>query len=66
MAFGDLTRVNTNIQSMQSLYELQRSNSELGVRQLRLATGSRINSAEDDSAGFSISPSAMIFSSIFS
>ncbi len=55
MAFGDLTRVNTNIQSMQSLYELQRSNSELGVRQLRLATGSRINSAEDDSAGFSIS-----------
>ncbi len=55
MAFGDLTRVNTNIQSMQSLFELQKSNSELGVRQLRLATGSRINSAEDDSAGFSIS-----------
>ena len=54
MAFGDLTRVNTNIQSMQSLYELQRSNSELGVRQLRLTTGSRINRAEDDSAGFSI------------
>ncbi len=55
MAFGDLTRVNTNIQSMQSLLELQKSNSELGLRQLRLATGSRINSAEDDSAGFSIS-----------
>jgi flagellin len=54
MAFGDLTRINTNIQSMQSLYELQRSNTELSVRQLRLATGSRINSAEDDSAGFSI------------
>ncbi len=55
MAFGDLTRVNTNIQSMQSLLELQKSNTELGVRQLRLATGSRINKAEDDSAGFSIS-----------
>ena len=55
MAFGDLTRVNTNIQSMQSLFELQKSNTELGARQLRLATGSRINSAEDDSAGFSIS-----------
>ncbi len=55
MAFGDLTRVNTNIQSMQSLAELQKNNSELGMRQLRLATGSRINSAEDDSAGFSIS-----------
>ncbi len=55
MAFGDLTRVNTNIQSMQSLFELQKSNSELGVRQMRLATGNRINKAEDDSAGFSIS-----------
>ena len=54
MAFGDLTRVNTNIQSMQSLFELQKSNSELGMRQLRLATGNRINRAEDDSAGFSI------------
>lgn len=55
MAFGDLTRVNTNIQSMQSLFEMQRSNAELGTRQLRLATGKRINRAEDDSAGFSIS-----------
>lgn len=54
MAFGDLTRINTNIQSMQSLAELQKSNSELSMRQLRLATGSRLNSAEDDSAGFSI------------
>ncbi|MEM8487675.1 MAG: flagellin [Bacteroidota bacterium] len=55
MAFGDLTRVNTNIQSMQSLLELQKSNADLGSRQLRLATGRRINRAEDDSAGFSIS-----------
>ncbi len=55
MAFGDLTRVNTNIQSMQSLLELQKSNADLGTRQLRLATGKRINRAEDDSAGFSIS-----------
>ena len=55
MAFGDLTRVNTNIQSMQSLLELQKSNADLGQRQLRLATGRRINRAEDDSAGFSIS-----------
>lgn len=54
MAFGDLTRVNTNIQSMQSLFELQKSNADLGMRQLRLATGKRINRAEDDSAGLSI------------
>ena len=30
-------------------------NQELGIRQLRLATGKRINSAEDDAAGFVIS-----------
>ncbi|RMH68213.1 MAG: flagellin [Bacteroidetes bacterium] len=54
-AFGDLTRINTNIQALDSLRMLQRTNQELGDRQLRLATGSRINRAEDDSAGYSIS-----------
>ncbi|MBO6575824.1 MAG: flagellin [Rhodothermales bacterium] len=54
MAFGDLTRISTNLQSMESLRTLQNSNNELGMRQLRLATGSRINAAEDDSAGYSI------------
>ena len=53
-ALGDLSRINTNLQSMESLVQLQRTNAELGVRQLRLATGKRINRAEDDSAGFSI------------
>ena len=55
MAFGDLTRVNTNLQAMSSLNSLQRTNSQLGIRQLRLATGSRLNRAEDDSAGYTIS-----------
>jgi len=54
MAFGDLTRIGTNLQSMQSLRTLQNTNSELGMRQLRLATGSRLNAAEDDSAGYSM------------
>ena len=54
MAFGDLTRVNGNILGLQSLFELQRNNSELGMRQLRLATGQRINSAEEDAASLSI------------
>jgi len=54
MGFGDLTRINTNLQSLQAYTYLQRTNSELGLRQLRLATGSRINRAEDDSAGYSI------------
>ena len=54
MGFGDLTRINTNLQAMGSLRTLQNTNTELGMRQLRLATGSRLNRAEDDSAGYSI------------
>ena len=54
MAFGDLTRVNGNILGLQSLFELQKNNAELGMRQLRLATGERINSAEEDAASLSI------------
>ncbi|GBD01333.1 Flagellin [bacterium HR18] len=51
---SDLSRINTNLQALQAYTYLQRTNSELGLRQLRLATGSRINRAEDDSAGYSI------------
>jgi len=40
---------------MGALRQLQSTNQELGIRQLRLATGSRINRAEDDSAGYTIS-----------
>ena len=54
MSFGDLTRINTNLQAIGSLNALQRTNSQIGLRQLRLATGSRINRAEDDSAGYTI------------
>ena len=39
---------------MQALRTLQQNNDQLGMRQLRLATGSKINRAEDDSAGYSI------------
>ena len=52
MALGDLTRVNSNLQAMQSLKTLQATNAKLGDHQLRLATGSRLNKAEDDSAGY--------------
>jgi len=54
MSFGDLTRINTNLQAISSLNALQRVNSQIGIRQLRLATGSQINRAEDDSAGYTI------------
>ncbi|RMF62339.1 MAG: flagellin, partial [Bacteroidetes bacterium] len=53
-AFGDLSRINTNIQALDALRHFQITNDNLGMRQLRLATGKRINRAEDDSAGFHI------------
>jgi flagellin len=54
MASNDLSRINTNIQAMNALNALNNVNSKLGVHQLRLATGKRINSAADDAAGFTI------------
>ncbi len=54
MAFGDLSRINSNIMSMQSLFEFQKTSSEISTRQLRLATGKRINSASDDPSGFAV------------
>ncbi len=54
MAFGDLNRINTNVQAMQSQLSLNRINNKLANVQLQLSTGKRINKAEDDAAGFSI------------
>ena len=54
MAFGDLSRIFTNVQASQSLRALQKTNALLGMHQLRLSTGSRLNRAEDDSAGYGI------------
>ncbi|MDG5768219.1 flagellin [Balneolales bacterium ANBcel1] len=53
-SFGDLNRVNTNIQSMDSQLSLNRINRGLAENQLRMSTGLRINRAEDDAAGYSI------------
>ncbi len=51
---GDLARVNSNSQAFSALAQLNKTNGELGQRQMRLATGKRINAAEDDSAGYAI------------
>ncbi|MDG5768221.1 flagellin [Balneolales bacterium ANBcel1] len=53
-SFGDLNRVNTNIQSLDSQLSLNRINRGLAENQLRMSTGLRINRAEDDAAGYSI------------
>ncbi len=51
---GDLTRVATNVSALRALNALNDINTEMGTRQLRLATGSRINSAAEDAAGWVI------------
>ena len=51
---ADLSRINTNIAALNALNALNSINNKLGIHQLRLATGKRINSAADDAAGFTI------------
>ncbi len=50
-----LTRVATNIQAMQSLFHLNKTNSGIAKHQLNLATGKRINNPGDDPAGYQLS-----------
>jgi len=60
MASASLSRINTNIQAMNALNALNSVNQKMGVHQLRLATGKRINSAADDAAGFTIASKLMV------
>ena len=54
MAQGDLTRIRANIAALNALNSLKNINKDVGVRQLRLATGKRLNSAADDPAGLTL------------
>ncbi len=54
MAFSQGTRINTNIAAMNAYNALNDINRELGVHQLRLATGKKINSVADDPSGYTI------------
>ena len=53
-SFGDFNRVNTNVTALSAQLSLNKINSELGDSRLKLSTGKRINSAEDNSAGYAI------------
>ncbi|MEO1023659.1 MAG: flagellin [Bacteroidota bacterium] len=53
-SFGDLNRVNTNVNSLDAQLSLNKVNRDLADSRLRLSTGLKINKAEDDAAGFSI------------
>jgi flagellin len=55
MAFSTGGRINTNINANQAYSALNSISRELGVHQLRLSTGKRINSASDDASGYVIS-----------
>ena len=52
--FGNITTINSNFSAMEALYNLKKTNGKMGLHQTRLSTGKRINSAEDDAAGYHI------------
>jgi len=52
-----LFRISSNIQAMDSLRSLYKINSKIGERQARLASGKRINTAQDDTASYAIGKS---------
>ena len=52
--FGNITTINSNFGAMEALYNLKKTNGNLSFHQTRLSTGKRINSAEDDAAGYHI------------
>ncbi len=54
MGVGDFSRIGTNIAALEAQKSLNQISSKIAVNQLRLSTGKRINSAEDDAAGFII------------
>ncbi len=52
-----LFRIGANTQAANSLQSLYNTNEKMGVHQARLASGKRINSAQDDTAGYAIAQS---------
>jgi len=54
-ATGDLTRIRTNLQALNALEALRSINQALGIANLRLSTGKRINSSADDPSGLTLS-----------
>ena len=54
MAMSNGSRINTNIQALNAYNALNTVSQQIGVHQLRLATGKRINSVADDASGYTI------------
>jgi len=54
MSFGDINRINTNLQALNARYALNKINQKIAKNEQQLATGKSINTAADNAAGFSI------------
>ncbi len=54
MAIQDLNKIAGQLQNKQILNNINKVNKQIGIHQNRLATGKKINSAEEDAAGFVI------------
>ena len=54
MSFGDINRINTNLQALNARYALNKINQKIAKNEQQLATGKSINKAADNAAGFSI------------
>jgi len=54
---SDLMRIYANVQAMKSMNSLSSINDKIGMHQLRLATGKKINSAAEDPAGYQLARS---------
>ena len=51
MGIGDFSRIGTNVAALEAQKSLNQISSKISIHQLRLSTGKRINTAEDDAAG---------------
>jgi len=54
---SDLMRIGSNTQAMKAIQSSYNINKQMAIHQARLSTGKRINSAEDDTAGYAIARS---------
>lgn len=54
MGIGDFSRIATNVAALEAQQSLNAVSDKIATTQLRLSTGKRINTAEDDAAGFII------------
>jgi len=54
---SELMRIFSNVQAMKSMNTLGKISDKMGMHQMRLATGKKINSAADDPAGYQLARS---------